>query len=656
MNDEANRDPSDDVTEPSAAGDEATPPQTAATNWKRYLIIACVLLVAAIATVMWNAMKSPRQVINLNPQTEVRLAHYQMLSNAKATENRGEHEKALAEFHKVMELEAGSNFGWDATIWAACVKGRMGEFEHSISTLEKIIEECTFKDQVPMARTFKAEIHSLAGDHDIAERQLLELIEDYADRIPRVCARALWELCAVYKRQDRFALSRAALIRVADEFPGTEDSFKKPALANVELLTKSLAKEQTPIIEKMIADENVKRIEGPIEGEAVWSAGDGPYLITENIVISPGAQVRIEAGTVIHCALAGAIEVKGALQVEGTEDHPVKFLTLRDSPDMEWWLGLTIPASPDSPTLNLKHCWLESAAIAVRADAGQIDMEHCIIDRCGKALLASRDSKIRMVKCRISSPGSIPISCRARPELHLVDCHIQDVKMDGVFLQDVDSKSTISGTTIESCFGNAILLRGESKALIERCTLQDNRLYGVRSMDGALPTVMNSTIKNNSAGGILLQQRWDGVVSGNTILGNGGNGVQVDTRCRGRFEDNLIQDNGGAGLNFRLACEPSITGNRFVGNKDTGLLFVSDSLPKVLRNNQFAGNEQSALRNESSSAVNAADNWWGSTDPQEIAEMIHDQSDDANWGEVIFEPFLTTPPESAATQAQSAAI
>jgi parallel beta-helix repeat protein len=43
--------------------------------------------------------------------------------------------------------------------------------------------------------------------------------------------------------------------------------------------------------------------------------------------------------------------------------------------------------------------------------------------------------------------------------------------------------------------------------------------------------------------------------------------------------------------------------------------------------------------------LNAANNWFGSTDPKKIQEMLFDQNDDPELAKIVFQPFLTQPVE-----------
>ena len=49
------------------------------------------------------------------------------------------------------------------------------------------------------------------------------------------------------------------------------------------------------------------------------------------------------------------------------------------------------------------------------------------------------------------------------------------------------------------------------------------------------------------------------------------------------------------------------------------------------------------IYSSSKESVNAAYNWWGTTDTQAISQKIYDNKNDFHLGTVTFEPFLTAP-------------
>ena len=83
------------------------------------------------------------------------------------------------------------------------------------------------------------------------------------------------------------------------------------------------------------------------------------------------------------------------------------------------------------------------------------------------------------------------------------------------------------------------------------------------------------------------------------------------------------------GIGLRLGCSPEISGNRIINNEGLGLL-LETSQPKMLRNNEFVGNSEAALRNAGGGPVQAAGNWWGSA-RKRPAKVIQDREAKPEW-------------------------
>jgi len=80
---------------------------------------------------------------------------------------------------------------------------------------------------------------------------------------------------------------------------------------------------------------------------------------------------------------------------------------------------------------------------------------------------------------------------------------------------------------------------------------------------------------------------------------------------------------------------------------------LQNSQPKKLRDNQFIDNAEVDLRNEGVGDIQAANNWWGTAEEQEIVKMIQDRRSNSEWGEVHFRPWLSEPPALTQDKATS---
>ena len=158
------------------------------------------------------------------------------------------------------------------------------------------------------------------------------------------------------------------------------------------------------------------------------------------------------------------------------------------------------------------------------------------------------------------------------------------------------------------------------------------------------PIISNNVISGDGIGsGIWSYLSENVVISGNTITGcnqgifaQGGNGIINENYIA--FNTNGITINYGATV---------IVQKNTIEKNQAGLQVTSDASPTI-RNNNLQNNSYNIYLSTSSN-INAADNWWGTTNETAISQTIHDNKNDFNLGTVTFIPFLTLPNSEAPT-------
>jgi parallel beta-helix repeat protein len=572
------------------------------------------------------------------------LAIYQRLCEGKRLAGEGKHAEALSIFNEIVGAEAGSSYGWDADIQAAHSMGYLGQHKEALARCDRIINDCPLEDEIPKTQLVKADIYSLAGQHDVAIKLLEKIIVENTDVNSLVCEEALVEMTIVYTRTGQFGLVRAVMERIAADYPGDEARRRKWAISKVDFIRKEASKLQKPRIEELLARKGFQKVEKLDGGPITWTAENGPYLVTQPLVIGSDDTLRIESGTQVRFGVLGELQIKGRLEVLGTAEKPVELLPLGDDTTIDSWMGLELTAGKNSGASKLTHCRLVGANIGLNASRGLIELDRCVFDRCGRAgILASRGVGLAVTNCKIVNCYRVGVECESKAVLHMADCQINGLTTYGVKLKEVSDKSSLTRTLIEHCGWDGVFVRGRCSPTIEACQILNNKGSGVRALDGASPTVLNTRIQNNGGAGIQLKERWAAVLRGNTIVSNGNGGVVAEVRCNGEIVGNRLENNGQVGLLLRMDCAPSITNNRFIKNQGPGLL-LQNSQPKKLRDNQFISNTGAALRNEGIGSVQAAHNWWNTTSEKEIAQLIQDRRSNPQWGEVNFTPWLSEAP------------
>ena len=609
-------------------------------NIRRLLIfIGLAVIFVGVAMIFVDTDMYPRKEtplpssINLDTRFDI----YQKLAEAKTLAGDGKHAEALASFDQLSQNAAGTRYGWNADIFAASSLGHLGQFDTAVARLDRAIAECPLEDQVPLARVIKADVTSMAGRHDEALQMIDPLVDEYVESHPSVSVKALFNIYRIYDRQGHHGMSWAALERICEEYPGAEDSHKRAAEHVLSYLEESVREQQRDMTKQLIDQGTLRHITKLDEGTVTWTAEHGPYLITHNLVVDPGTQLTIHAGTEVRFGSDGGLSVEGTMDAIGTEQQPIRFISLNDDPDREWWNGVQVTAA--DATIRLHHCQIEGATVAIAVEEGKVELDRCKIARCGGVSVhASRKARLQMANCDVIKSRRVGIKCDDGAVVQIQDCRIGDAKSHGVVLKEVGDSSFLR-TSIKGSGRNGMRIRGDSDPIIKECLIQDNSVYGIECIDGASPKILASVIANNGSTGIRLQ-RWDSLIQNSEITGNHVGGIYADARCQGQIDGNTVQDNESFGVHLRLACSTAITSNRVIGNHGTGLWLEQGSVPNQMSNNQFSDNTNAALRNESNTAVDAGGNWWGTTNRDQIAQRVQDQHDNPEWGLVTLDPLL----------------
>ena len=108
----------------------------------------------------------------------------------------------------------------------------------------------------------------------------------------------------------------------------------------------------------------------------------------------------------------------------------------------------------------------------------------------------------------------------------------------------------------------------------------------------------------------------------------------------GTISGNLIEDNKFFGIFPKEKSAVKVTGNQITGNKKGVYLYQAREV--VFRQNNIYGNRDYdvAVAEAQDFDIDMSGNWFGTINTAKIDEMIFDRKDDAELGEVKYEPFL----------------
>jgi nitrous oxidase accessory protein NosD len=83
-----------------------------------------------------------------------------------------------------------------------------------------------------------------------------------------------------------------------------------------------------------------------------------------------------------------------------------------------------------------------------------------------------------------------------------------------------------------------------------------------------------------------------------------------------------------------------------ISGYNVGIKLEGSSTEISISNSNLYNNRMYNIENAMAETVDARSNYWGTTIESEIGDSIFDIYDDLNYGEVIYDPFLTDPTEA----------
>ncbi|MEW6751551.1 MAG: right-handed parallel beta-helix repeat-containing protein [Candidatus Latescibacterota bacterium] len=427
-------------------------------------------------------------------------------------------------------------------------------------------------------------------------------------------------------------------------------------------------------------------------GVTRWS---GSVQVPADVVVPPGAELRVEAGTRVGLAgedlthRGGSAElveviVEGALTVAGNAGAPVE-MTLEPVRGDAVWYGVSLVWGG---SLRMENARITQAGYAVEgevpAGASLLIADTEVRDVAGQGVHLRVNGEARVERTAFSRTTGAAVYAEGSGRLVLSEVTATGNGLEGVVLANASLEGTglrlerngqldpgerpRPGLRAMGGRGQSLVLRRcavlgntqdgldleawEGTVRLEEVEIAGNRRDGLRASAAANVVLQGGSLTQNVGAAALLR----GVplaVSGVLLAGNAGGGLQVLGRARGAVLDSELGDSPGLllqdvdslqvrGNRFAAAsvglrssrASPRVEGNIFADN-DTGMVVEGAAMPATLRRNAFTGNRV-ALANLGSGRLAAQGNYWGTADSLAIAGLLR--------GAVDWYPFLTQAP------------
>jgi hypothetical protein len=334
--------------------------------------------------------------------------------------------------------------------------------------------------------------------------------------------------------------------------------------------------------------QNGTNVSGNLTSDTTWTQAGSPYTLVGSVIVNNGVTLTIQAGVTVNLQL-NDLQVNGTLKAQGSNSNNVVFVAAQ-SDDRPYEGSITSDSSRcviENAIINSTYIWSYNSVIT---DNDTFD-----------------GTTIQVMG------GSAKISDNLLVNSELVCSYASSNGLS------VISNNTIVGVGI-GVFGGSVVIShndmtgggefgislGTATTIISDNTISSCGIYG----SGGTYTIERNLIENNDIAIEMFAA--SPIIEKNTIINNS------------------------IGLNISnstvYASTATITNNNIYNNSINNIY-----LGGLTANLQIPASQTTANN------INAAYNWWGTTNTQAINQTIRDFKNDSYVGTVTFTPFLNTP-------------
>jgi parallel beta-helix repeat protein len=239
-------------------------------------------------------------------------------------------------------------------------------------------------------------------------------------------------------------------------------------------------------------------VEGLVERDTVWTLTDSPFVLTNNITISPNVTLTIEPGVEVRFGGDFSIIAEGDLHAIGTESKNVAFTSNRNPKEPGDWGSLKYRSSPSS---FLQYVSIEYSTHGIDVENSNVTIHNCHItgnSQDGVLIVNSTvDAKDNVIADNLEDGIHLTGNNEATIENNTIILNARGIRLDGddvsgvSLIRNIVQENTQSGLQLDANGYNNIVI-------LDNVFSGNNKGIYVSSEAGTMVT--NNSILLNSIG------------------------------------------------------------------------------------------------------------------------------------------------------------
>lgn len=392
----------------------------------------------------------------------------------------------------------------------------------------------------------------------------------------------------------------------------------------------------------------VELVSGAINEDTTWTS-DRIYQITNNTLVLEDVKLTIEPGTIVKFDEGKMLQISGELIADGEPDQEIIFTSSKENPTPGDWNIIKFSTESIDAIVDENYEYISGSIfryVNVKYGRG-IGLVDAIPYFSNVLFTNNTGNNEGVVTGCVDRPSALHWTGKnpRSGSLVLRDSKFIDNEYQG-FATNQPAGNSAFFYVFNNIFyqnnGAAIAICNDYGGAHLESNFIENNGGGISlGNTGSNVKIINNFISGSkspayTAGfGVDIYQG-SPIISNNTFANNGNGQVSCNGNC--------------SVINVFSGGAPTVTQNTFIGNWLDSLIYLNYSGSGVYQYNNWTGNHVNhifTLSNKSITNVVATNNYWGTTDNKTIDNMIYDFWDNFESGEVIYDPILTSPDQSA---------
>ena len=414
-------------------------------------------------------------------------------------------------------------------------------------------------------------------------------------------------------------------------------------------------------------------VSGVISTNTTWTKAGSPYILTANILVNTGISLTIEPGASVKVNENYGITINGTLIANGNSTDSIYFL---NNISNKKWSGITFTSSSVSSNIDISDNYIDGSILNY-VSISSISSSNGAVYLVNNALLIKNSSifnnssngiyfdyngsftfdKIIIKGCKISNNDGSGVSYngyRMQGTLKVLNNLISNNSGNGITTGGGDA-----GGSHVNIFSNNDIISNGGVGIIANAngtqTLSYNLIYlnsnGIYSRGNGTYTISKNRIISN-IGYALNCIYTTHIINNNIVFGNNG-GVLFSQGGDYTINNNsFINNNYFAKSNGSWTSPINIHHNLISKNKSKTENLITTFQPESgtpdfkINNNNIVYNDYTYLiynnRNITGNSIDAANNYWGTTNLSSVQNLIYDFNLNSSKSVVTISPLTSS--------------